>query len=197
MRSWHQNEGLLCLFIHFWLVSDDLNTNNSHSHAPPNLINESVTLRCYAADMLYITSDRSRRPAACTMWPRVAIFQVGFPELDSPFKQNATILSQAGKLLSVKRKKATLVEEMSLSHLWHHDRPTPLLAIWDAFKQQSRHQLSSLCLGLDRHSKNNWLGVVLFPFSLNKAVTADEIADITYNQKSSRLAQKPCSGHFA
>lgn len=105
MRSWHQNEGLLCLFIHFWPVSDDLNTNNSHSHTPPNLINESVTLRCHAADMSYITTDRSQRPAACTRWPRVAIFLVGFPELESPFKQNATILPQAGKLLSVKRKK--------------------------------------------------------------------------------------------
>lgn len=152
MRRWHQNEGLLCLFINLWLVSDDLNTNNSHSHAPPNRINESVTLRCHAADKSYITTDRSRRAAACTLWPRVAIFQVGFPELESPFKQNATILSQAGKLLSVKRKKATLVKEMFLSHLWHPDRPTPLQTIWDAFKQQSRHHNCPLCV-------LGWIGI--------------------------------------
>lgn len=40
-------------------------------------------------------------------------------------------------------------------------------------------QLSSMCPCFDRHSKNNRLGVVLFPFSLNKAVIADEIADST------------------
>lgn len=78
-------------------MSDDLCRNNSRSHTPPDPINESVTPMCRT---LQLTDVGGQQFACCD--PREAVFQVGFPQPESPFKQNATTPQQARKLLSVK-----------------------------------------------------------------------------------------------
>lgn len=82
------------------------------SRSLPHLINESIMLWCRTADMSYIIIDRGNSLLAVTLSGCISVLvrrNVGFPELASPFKQNATMVPQAGKLLSVKKKKATPV----------------------------------------------------------------------------------------
>lgn len=121
---WHQSDGLLCWLINLRLVSDDLCRNNSHSHTPPNPINESVTPMCHT---LRLTDVEGRQLACCD--PREAVFQVGFPQPESPFKQNATTPQQARKLLSVKSSRG--VENVLQAPLTHSRSRLTAVSHWE------------------------------------------------------------------
>lgn len=54
--------------------------------------------------ILQLTEVEDQQLAQCE-----AIFQVGLPELESPFKHNATTLPHAAKLLSVKSMSHSIV----------------------------------------------------------------------------------------
>lgn len=103
--SWHQDEGLFAEFIRLWLVSGDLNSNNSRSHSLPSLINESIKWLCHTAVILLLTKVEGQQIANCDHERWLYFGSTKEKDLQSPFKQNAPLVSQAGKLLSVKKQR--------------------------------------------------------------------------------------------
>lgn len=174
-------------------MSDDVNCNNSH--CLPTLLIDCITLWCHTAHMLYIIADKSNSTLAVTLSgcciSVLVRSNIGFPELESPFKQNATIVPQRGKLLSVKKGDSSLRNVLQPPDAQavplHHS--VALRTIWSAFKyynQQLWPHICPVCYCLDQylvillliHSEGwfcAWLFLSFYPSSTNRTVAAYEI----------------------
>lgn len=149
MMSWHREEGLFSEFINLWLVSDDLNNNNSHFHSFPSLINESIKLQCHIAGMSLIIADKSGGPTACSLWP---LGSRNWSHLSNKMQQWSC--KQENCFLSKRR--ATLVWNMSFSHPWHTGCATPLQRCSEDIMDSVQNQKFCYHLSISVWKSNSW-----------------------------------------